>query len=98
MTLSPTYEAILGDTRFIKEYGQKEKEEKNIDYDRKTDDYRSIIGYQTYDDSRVYYENMMDIKMREAFMKYAETLIDARNVQQRYPARVYIKNGNLLIL
>ena len=28
-------------------------------------------------------------------MKYAETLIDARNVQQRYPARVYLKNGNL---
>lgn len=95
MILSPTYEAILGDTRFIKEYGLKEKEERNIDYDRKTDDYRSIIGYRIYDDSRVYYENMMDIKMREGFMKYAETLIDARNVQQRYPARVYIKNGNL---
>lgn len=95
MILSPTYEAILGDTRFIKEYGQREKEERNIDYDRKTDDYRSIIGYRIYDEEKIYYESMMDIRMREAFMKYAETLIDARNVQQRYPARVYKKDGKL---
>lgn len=95
MILSPTYEAILGDTRFIKEYGVKEKEERNIDYDRKTDDYRSIIGYRIYDDNKIYYENMMDIKMRDAFMKYAETLIDSRSVQQRYPARVYMKNDKL---
>ena len=75
MILSPTYEAILGDTRFMKEYGAKEKEERNIDYDRKTDDYRSIIGYRIYDDNRIYYENMMDIKMREGFMKMLKLLL-----------------------
>ena len=95
MILSPTYEAILGDTRFIKEYGAKEKAERNIDYDRRTDDFRSIIGYRIYDENKIYYENMMDISMREAFMKYAETLIEARNVEERYPARVYKKDGKL---
>lgn len=95
MIISPLYEAIIGDTRDIKEYGPQEKAERNIDYDRRTDDYRSIIGYRIFDDNKVYYESMMDIKMREAFLKYAETLIDAKNVQQRYSARVYKKDNKL---
>ncbi len=95
MIISPLYEAIIGDTRDIKEYGPQEKAERNIDYDRRTDDYRSIIGYRIFDDNKVYYESMMDIKMREAFLKYAETLIDAKNIQQRYSARVYKKDNRL---
>ena len=95
MIISPMYEAILGDTRVLAEYGDKEKKERNITYDRKIDDYRSIIGYKIYDENKTYYDSMMDIKIREAFIKYAETLIESGNVQQRYPARAYIKNDKL---
>ena len=96
MIVSPLYEAIAGDTKVINEYGAQEKTERNIDYDRKTDDYRSIIGYRIYDDKKVYYEQMMDINMREAFIKYAETLIDTKAVQQQYyPARIYKKDDKI---
>ena len=95
MIISPLYEAIAGDTKEINEYGEKEKAERNIDYDIRTDDYRSIIGYRIYDDKKVYYEKMMNMDLKEAFIKYAETLIEANIVEQRYPAKIYLKGDKL---
>lgn len=95
MIISPLYEAIAGDTKVINEYGVQEKKERNIDYDMRTDDYRNIIGYRIYDDKKVYFESMMDMELREAFTKYAETLIEAKAVEQRYPAKIYLKGDKL---
>lgn len=95
MTISPFYEAIAGDTRDINEYDSQEKSERNIDYDRRTDDYRSIIAYRIYDDSKIYYESVMDVNLRDAFIKYAETLIEAGNSEQYYPARIYRKGDEI---
>ena len=96
MIVSPLYEAIAGDTKVMNEYGQKEKIERNIDYDRRTDDYRSIIGYRIYDDNKIYYEKMMDIELREAFIKFAEVLIDTKTAkQQYYPIRIYKKDNKI---
>ena len=95
MIISPLYEAVAGDTKVINEYGAKEKKERNIDYDMRTDDYRSIVGYRIYDDKKIYFESMMDMELREAFTKYAETLIDAKAVEQLYPAKIYLKGDKL---
>lgn len=96
MIISPLYEAIAGDTKTLNEYGMREKQERNIDYDRRTDDYRSIVGYRIYDDNKTYYEKTLDINMREAFIKYAETLIDEKDIkQQYYPARIYKKDDKI---
>ena len=70
MIVSPLYEAIARTIKVINEYGVQEKKERNIDYDKRTEDYRNIIGYRIYDDKKVYFESMMDMELREAFTKY----------------------------